>query len=55
MIKALLWIAVGAAGALELEKRLGGVRERIRPRAITDSMFDRVNQQLEKHQPPTAP
>lgn len=48
MIKALLWIGVGVAGALELEKRLAGVRERFTPKAITDSMFDRVNSRLER-------
>lgn len=52
MIKALLWIAVGAAGALELDRRLEGVRERFSPRAITDSVFERVNQQLEKRRTP---
>jgi hypothetical protein len=52
MIKALLWIAVGAAGALELDKRLEGVRERFTPRAITDSMFDSMNRQLEKRRTP---
>lgn len=48
MIKAVLWIVVGVAGALEIEKRLAGVRERFSPKAITDSMFDRVNSRLER-------
>lgn len=48
MIKALLWISIGIAGALELDKRLAGVRERFTPKAITDSMFERANARLER-------
>lgn len=48
MIKALLWMAVGVAGALELEKRIAGMRQRFSPKAITDSMFDKANARLER-------
>lgn len=48
MIKALLWIGVGVAGALELEKKFAGMRQRFSPKAITDSVFDRANARLER-------
>ena len=48
MIKGVLAVVVGAVAALELDKRMVKVRARISPRAVTDSVLDKVNQQLEK-------
>lgn len=48
MIKGILSIAVGAVAALELDKRMDKVRDRFQPRAVTDALLDKVNQQLEK-------
>lgn len=49
MIRSILLLVAGAVGAMELEKRLEKARARFTPRAVTDSMLDRVNQQLEKN------
>jgi hypothetical protein len=54
MIKSLFFVAVGAIGALEAEKRLGAVRDRLRPRAVTDAVFDKMNQRLEQSRKPGA-
>jgi hypothetical protein len=47
MIKAFFWVALGAAGALQGEKLLGGLREKFTPRAVTDGFLDRLNRRLE--------
>ncbi|MFP5297410.1 MAG: hypothetical protein ACLGHL_00280 [Actinomycetota bacterium] len=49
MIKSVLLVIAGAAGALELDKRMEKVRSRFSPRAVTDSVLDKLNQQLEKN------
>lgn len=48
MIKGVLAVMAGAVAALEMDKRMDRVRERFSPRAVTDSLLDKVNQQLEK-------
>ena len=47
MIKAVGLVVLGAIGALEAEKWLARAKMRMTPRAITDSMFDRLNAKLE--------
>ena len=49
MIKALFWVGVGAVGALQADRWMDGLWERVRPRAMTDAMFERVNQRLERN------
>lgn len=48
MIKAIFLMALGAIGALQGERLLGNLKERISPRAVTDSMLERANRRLEK-------
>ena len=48
MIKAVLAVMAGAAGALSAEKWFARTRMRFRPRAVTDSLLDRVNDRLER-------
>jgi hypothetical protein len=50
MIRSLFWLAVGAAGALEADRMLDKVRDRIRPSNVTSKMLDRVNSKLEQKQ-----
>ncbi len=52
MIKSALLVIVGAVGALELDKRLEKARARFSPRAVTDSLLDKINKQLEKGRTP---
>jgi hypothetical protein len=47
IIKSLLWVAVGAAGALESERLLSRARVRFSPSAVTGSFLDKVNSKLE--------
>ena len=47
IIKSLLWVAVGAAGALESERLLTKARVRFSPSAVTGSFLDKVNTKLE--------
>ena len=46
-IKSLLWVAIGAAGALESEKLLSKARVRFSPSAVTGGFLDKVNRKLE--------
>lgn len=48
MIKAIFLIALGAIGALQGERWLGGLKQRVSPRALTDGALDRANRRLEK-------
>lgn len=48
MIKAALLVALGAVGALQGERWLGDLKQRVSPRALTDNMLDRANRKLEK-------
>lgn len=47
MIKRLFWIALGAAGALQLDKWLEQKRTKLSPHALTGSMLDKLNERLE--------
>ena len=48
MIKAFFLMALGAIGALQGERWLGHLKQRVTPRAFTDTMIDRANRRLEK-------
>jgi hypothetical protein len=50
MIGSLFWVAVGAAGALEADRMLDKVRDRIRPSNVTAKVLDKVNSKLEQKQ-----
>ena len=52
MIKALLLIALGAIGALQGERWVAGLKQRVSPRALTDGVLDRANQRLERDRTP---
>ena len=47
IIKSLLWVAVGAVGALESERLLSRARTRLSPGAVTGSFLDKINSKLE--------
>jgi hypothetical protein len=47
MIKRVFWIAVGAVGALQLDRWLTAKRSRFTPSAITGALLDKVNDRLE--------
>ena len=47
MFKRLLWMAVGAAGALQAERWVRAQRARLTPDAMTGTVLDKVNQRLE--------
>ncbi len=48
MIKAAVLVALGAIGALQAERWLSGLKERVSPRAVTDGMLERMNRRLEQ-------
>lgn len=48
MIKTLLWTAIGAAGALELDRWWEGKRDQLTPRAVTGAMLEKINRRLEE-------
>jgi hypothetical protein len=48
MIKGLLLLVLGVVLGLEIDKRMDTLRARLSPRAVTDAMLDKVNEQLEK-------
>ena len=50
MIKRLLLVAVGMAGALQLDRWLQRKRAKWSPNAVTGSMLDKINQRLEAKQ-----
>jgi hypothetical protein len=50
MIKSVFWVAVGAAGALQLDRWLEQKKARFTPNAVAGSMLDRINRGLEKKQ-----
>jgi hypothetical protein len=49
LLRKFFWIAVGALGALQLDRWISRQRARWSPNAITTSLLDRVNESLEKH------
>jgi hypothetical protein len=48
MIKRLLWVVVGAAGALQIDKWLQQQKARFRPSALTGTFLDATNRRMEK-------
>lgn len=48
MIKRILWILLGAAGALQADKWLQQQRDRFRPSALTGTILDATNKRMEK-------
>ena len=48
MIKSVLWVAVGAAAALELDKWMEKRKEKYRPSALTGTLIDKLNSKLEE-------
>ncbi len=47
MIKSVFWVALGAAGALELDRWLSRSKTRLSPSALTGSALDKLNERLE--------
>jgi hypothetical protein len=47
LIKKFFWVAVGAAGALQVDKWLSERRARFTPNAMTGALLDKVNRRLE--------
>lgn len=48
MIKSLFWVALGAAGVLQLDRWMERKRSRLTPNALTGTLLDKVNERLEK-------
>ena len=48
MLRRLLPVALGAAGALQLDRWLSRQKVRLRPSSLTGAFFDTVNRKLEK-------
>ena len=48
MIKSVLWVAVGAAGALQVDRWLEKRRASFTPKAVTGKVLDKLNQRLEE-------
>lgn len=48
MIKSVLWVAIGAAAALEADKWMEKRREKYRPSALTGTLLDKLNAKLEE-------
>ena len=48
MIKRLLWVVVGAVGALEADKWFERQKARFRPSALTGTLLDATNRRLER-------
>ena len=50
MIKSFLWVAVGAAAALEADKWMEKRKAKYSPSAITGTLLDKLNSKLEEKQ-----
>jgi hypothetical protein len=50
MIGSFFWVAVGAAGAIELDRLLDRVWDSLRPANVTSTLLDKANEMLEKEQ-----
>ena len=50
MIKRLFLVALGAAGALTVDRWMERKKARFSPNAVTGSMLDKINQRLEAKQ-----
>ena len=48
MIKRILWVVIGAVGALQADKWLQQQRDRFRPSALTGTILDATNKRMEK-------
>jgi hypothetical protein len=48
MIKRLLWVVVGAVGALQADKWFQQQKARFRPSALTGTLLDATNRRMEK-------
>jgi hypothetical protein len=48
MIKRILWVVVGAVGALQADKWLQQQKDRFRPSALTGTLLDATNKRMEK-------
>ncbi len=48
MIKGIFLVVAGAVAALQGERWLNDLKQRMSPRALTDSALDRANRRLEK-------
>ena len=48
MIKRLLWVLLGAAGALQADRWLQQQKDRFRPSALTGTLLDATNKRMEK-------
>ena len=48
MIKRLLWVVLGAAGALQADRWLQQQKARFRPSALTGTFLDATNKRMEK-------
>jgi hypothetical protein len=48
MIKSILWVAVGAAAALEADKWMEKRKEKYRPSALTGTLLNKLNTTLEE-------
>ncbi len=48
MLKRLLWVALGAAGALQADRWLKQQKMRLQPNATTSTLLDKVNRRLEE-------
>ena len=49
MIKSVLFVGLGAVGALQADRWLQKTRTRISARAVTDALIDKVNRRLEEN------
>jgi hypothetical protein len=47
LLKKFFWIALGMAGALQVDRWVNRQRMRVSPRAVTGSLLDRANESLE--------
>ncbi len=54
MLKRLLWIAAGAAAALQFDRWWRAQRGRFTPNALTGSFLDALNKRLEERNRDTA-
>jgi hypothetical protein len=47
MLRRLLWIVLGAVGALQMDRWLRQKRAQFTPNALTGTVLDKINQRLE--------
>lgn len=49
MIRSALWVALGAAGALQADRWLQKKKARYSPNAVTGTLLDKLNRRLESN------